>query len=35
MKKIIATTLAGFLALTYIAFYTALIVIPVLIMINR
>lgn len=35
MKKIIANTLATFLALTYIAFYTALIAIPVLIMINR
>ena len=35
MKKIIATTLAGFLALTYIAFYIGLISIPILIMINR
>lgn len=35
MKNIIATTLAGFLALTYIAFYTSLIVIPILIIINR
>lgn len=35
MKNIIVTTLAGFLALTYIAFYTSLIVIPILIIINR